>query len=146
MLSYNKPPVEIEPKLFCIALHAQSGGNVAIFNAAVAAFTIETATAQAVQQLADSDPKLYADGQKLGGWHVKSHLQISPMKLDEMLERAYNEKDDHLLLQEKQELNNLMKTIVDTASRKLLGKYRSRFTTAEVQYMEDEIVKYENGN
>ena len=147
MLSFNEPQQTTQPAIYFVSLHAQSPqGEVCIYNAAVAAFSIQTAHTEAVAQLRDSDSDLFMKGNTLGGWHMKNHIELTHIRIDQMLVRAYDERDDIEKEKDKQERNQLMQTIIYTASRKLLNKYRHTFTTAEVEFMEDEIAKYEQNN
>jgi len=145
MLNFNATPVPELPKLYMIALIARSAaGEVLMWHTAVAAFNLENAKTGGVEALKKQDLQMFNDGQNLGGWKVQNHLELTVARIDEVLTRAYDEKSDLYEAQEKQERNDLMQTIIDTASRKLLNKYRTKFTSAEVGYLEDEIVKYES--
>lgn len=146
MLLNFKKKQKTEPRIFFIALHAQSEGNVLIWNTAVAAYSVETAKSEALLNLQAQNPALYQQGRNLGGWNVQNHIELSATKLDIMLTEAADAHDDIHLEKEKQERNELMQTIIDTASRKLLNKYKDEFTLAEVAYLEDEIQKYERQN
>lgn len=143
MLSYNAKKQTTEPRLYLVALHAQQAGQVLIWHTAVVAFCIETARTEALVNLQHQDPVLHVEGVKLGGWKLQNHIELSPAKIDSMLVDAAHKRGDIEDDKEKIERNELMQTIVDTASRKLLIKYQNRFTPAELGYLEDEINKYE---
>ena len=143
MLNYKKPKHTTEPKLYVIALHAQNQGQVLVWNTAVAAYSTETARTEALDQLEKQDLRLYQEGRALGGWNIQAHIELSPAKIDELLLAAYHQYDVIHAEKERREVNDLMATIVETASRKLLNKYRDRFTSAEVAYLENEIAAYE---
>jgi len=146
MLTFNKTPVAEEPKLYMLALMARTGGDVLFWHTAVAAFNLDAARTGGIEALKQQDLELYTQGQNLGGWKLQNHLELSVPRIDQVLERAYGEKSELQETEERNQRNELMQTIVDTASRKLLNKYRDRFTSAEVGYLEDEIVKYENAS
>lgn len=143
MLRYNKQPHTIEPKLYTVALHAKNQGQVVVWNTVIAAYGIDTAYSEALEQLQHQDPELYKQGQQLGGWSLQAHIELTPNKIDELLETAYHQYDDIHAAKQRQEVNDLMQTIVETASRKLLNKYSNRFTTAERSYLEKKIAEYE---
>ena len=143
LLKYNNLPQITEPKIFFISLHAQNQGDVLIWHTALAAFNLETASSEAIHSLKTTNADLYQRGQILGGWVVKNHIELPAMKIDQMLSVAYDSRDDIELEKERQIRNELMTTIIETASRKLLEKYKDRFTDAEYAYLEEEIRKYE---
>lgn len=145
MLAYKPEPIPVEPKIYTVTLHAQQQSQVLIWHCAIAAFDPEGAKSRAATDLKEKNPELYQNGMGLGGWHVQSMIELTTAKIDQLLVEAEGKKSEIQQQQERQEVNSLMQTIVDTASRKLLNKHRDRFTTAEVGYMEDEIVKYEQG-
>lgn len=143
MLSFKAKKQTREPKLYLVALHAQRDGQVLIWHTGVVAFSLDTARSAAILNLQNQDPVLHVEGIKLGGWKLQNHIELSPAKIDLMLVEAEHSVGDIEDEREKQERNELMQTIVDTASRKLLIKYQDRFTPAEIGYLEDEIQKYE---
>lgn len=147
MLNFDKPPLREEPRMFFIMLIARdTNGNVLMWHTALAAFNIDTAKVGATEALKQQDADMYNDGIRLGGWKVQNHLEMTVAKIDQVLEKAYGQKSELYEKQEKEERNELMQTIVETASRKLLNKYRDKFTSAEVGYLEDEIQKYETAS
>lgn len=143
MLTFKAKKQTIEPKLYLVALHAQQAGQVLIWHTGVVAFSLDTARSEAILNLQQTDQALHLEGVKLGGWRLQNHIELSPAKIDLMLVEAEHSVGDIEDEREKQERNELMQTIVDTASRKLLLKYQDRFTPAELGYLEDEINKYE---
>lgn len=146
MLSYKPEPIPVEPKLYTVTLHAQRDSQVLIWHCAIAAFDEEGARSRSAMDLKEKNARLYDQGMQLGGWHVQSMIELSATRIDSMLAEAEGKKSDIELQKQKDETNLLMQTIVDTASRKLLAKHRDRFSTAEIGYLEDEILKYEQGN
>lgn len=145
LIEYKPEPIPVEPKLYAITLHANQQGNVLIWHCVVTAFDPASARSEAASDLKDKNPDLYDSGLRIGGWHVQSTIELTAAKIDQMLTEAQNRRRDIEEEKDRKERNELMQTIIDSASRKLLNKYRDRFTTAEVGYLEDEIIKYEQG-
>lgn len=143
MLSFKADPIQVEPKLYTVTLNAQHNMQVLIWHCAIAAFDEEGARSRAALDLKEKNGALYNQGMQLGGWVVQSMIELSTAKIDSLLTEAAGKRSEIEVQKEKDEINKLMQTIVDTASRKLLNKYRDRFTTAELGYLEDEITKYE---
>lgn len=143
MLKFKPPQERLEPKLYFISLLSQANGNVLIWNAGVAAFTLHDAETHAIIKLQEQNQELYQRGQLAGGWRVNSTLELSVPEIDRRLTTVYEEQAEAEKERERQEINDLMNTIVESASRKLLIKYQHLFTPAEIAYMENEIEAYE---
>lgn len=136
----------LEPKLFFIVLQALENGNLVLWHTAVSAFTLQEAEQKARKALQVQNPQLWQNGEALGGFKTQGHIELKIQTIDEMLTLAHNQRDELQQEIEAQEKNDLMQTILETASRKLLQKYSDVFSDAEVGYLEDKIAEYERNN